>query len=164
MISIGLSFDESASLPDYIISSILLIIGLIVCIAIYFFVPLIGLFVDFAGGIYFFIASLALYARRMNFRGKSRLNCLWLLAPMATGALLTLAMQKGAIGQAMVIAVIGGICSVIASCLALMVDIEKGDPNTLLKRIWNILVVLFFIIFAALNVANTWAGFYRWHS
>ena len=106
----------------------------------------------------------ALYARRMNFRGKSRLNCLWLLAPMATGSLMAIALQKGATGPAMVIAAIGGICSVISSCLVLMVDIEKGDPNTLLKRIWNILVALFFIICAVFNVANTWAGFFHWRS
>lgn len=153
MISIGLNFDEGASFSDYIISLILMLICMTACVAVCLLLPIIGLFVVYALCLYFFVAHLALFVRRMNYRGKSRFHCLWLIAPIATGSIVKAA-QTGIISPSLANAagLVGLICSVIASCLALMVDVQKGEPHAIFKYVWNGLVVLF-------NLACVFLGF-----
>ena len=72
-----------------------------------------------------------------SFRCKSRLHCLWLLAP----ALLFLLPLVGNDPITRLTLLIIGVLGIpIAGSLALMVDILPGDPRAQHKRIWNIAV------------------------
>ncbi len=158
MISIGLNIDKTASLADFIVSTILLATILFSSVVVHDFLdrflPVAATIIFLLVALYFVVASFALFIRRMNFRKRSRLHCLWLIAPMIMTAVTAAELRgvnDGVSLLSFVIAVIGGVCGVIACCLAFGVDAPQTLPDPSFQRIWNVLVLLLSLGFTIMN-------------